>query len=476
MPQYDAVVVGAGPNGLVAAIVLAQAGRSVLLREANEAVGGAVRTMPLTLPGFVHDACASTFPLAVGAPIFRELPLEEHGLEWIYSPAAVAHPLDDGSAVTLESSVVATGEGLGADAEAYRQLLTPFVRRWDELAPGILGPLRVPRHPFLLARFGWYGIRSAECLIRRLFSEERARALFAGNAAHSGLRIDATGSAAYGLVLLATGHAVGWPIARGGAGAVAEALAARLRALGGEIETGSPVERLEELPSSRCTLLDLTPRQILTIAGDRLPRRYRSALLRYRYGPGVFKIDWALREPVPWRAAECRRAATVHLGGSAAEIARSERHVWSGTPSERPFVLLGQPSLFDATRAPKGRHTAWAYCHLPNGSDFDMTERIEAQVERYAPGFRDLILARHILQPADLERLDANLVGGDINGGSARFDQFFFRPVVRANPYATPVDGLFLCSASTPPGGGVHGMCGFHAAQAALDYLGRIAV
>jgi phytoene dehydrogenase-like protein len=469
MSSYDAVVVGAGPNGLACAITLARAGRSVLLREANDTVGGAARSAELTLPGFVHDPFSAIHPLGVGSPFFRTLPLEEHGLEWVYSPAPLAHPFDDGTAAVLERSFEATAETIGPDGDAWRDLLGPFVREWEELVPEILRPLHLPRHPLLLARFGVKAIRSVEGLVRSAFRGERARAIFAGSAAHVGLPLDRAATAAYGMVLNAAGHAVGWPFPRGGAGRITQALASCLHSLGGEIQTGAPVHSLHELPRARAVFLDLTPRQVLRVAGDRLRGRYRRALERFRYGAGVFKVDWALAGPVPWKAAECGRAATVHLGGALDAIVESERGPWRGDPPDHPFVLLAQPSLFDRTRAPEGKHTAWAYCHIPNGARADMTERIEAQVERFAPGFRDLILARHVMGPAELERRDANLVGGDVNGGAGMLGQLFFRPTLRLDPYATPVKGLFLCSASTPPGGAVHGMCGWHAARSALD-------
>lgn len=468
MSGYDAVVVGAGPNGLAAAIELARAGRSVLVREAREEVGGAARSMSLTLPGFIHDPFSGVYPLGVGSPFFRSLPLAEHGLEWIHPPTPLAHPFDDGSAAVLEASVEGTAAGLGDDARAYRRLIGPLASAWEELARDILGPLSLPRHPLLLARFGVQALRSAEGLVRGHFRGDPARALLAGIAGHSGLPLDKAVTASYGLVLAAAGNAVGWPIARGGSGSITQALASLLRSLGGEIETGVPVRALEELPPARVVLLNLTPRQVLQIAGERLPARYRRRLQRFRYGPGVFKLDWALSDPIPWRAPSCARAGTLHLGGTLEETVASERLPWRGDVGERPFVLLSQPSLFDSHRAPPGLHTAWAYCHVPNGSEMDMTERIEAQVERFAPGFRDLVLARSTLAPADLERLDENLVGGDVNGGAGVLGQIFFRPTAAFDPYRTPVRGLYLCSASTPPGGAVHGMCGYHAARAAL--------
>ena len=467
-PSYDAIVVGSGPNGLAAAITLARAGWSVLVREAQETIGGGARSAELTLPGFVHDICSAIHPLAVGSPFFSNLPLGDYGLEWVHPPAPLAHPFDDGTAVVLERSLEATAENLGGDGAAYQELMTPLVGHWDKLAFEILGPLRLPRHPLVLARFGLQAVRSARGLAERRFKGERARALFGGLGAHSFLQLEQRPSAAFGLVLAASGHAVGWPIPRGGSQQISEALASYFRSLGGEIVVNSPVESIDELPPARAVLFDVTPRQLARIAGHRLPAGYRQKLEAYRYGPGVFKVDWALDGPIPWRAEECKRAATVHLGGTLQEIAASERAVWRGEHAEGPYVLLAQQSLFDPTRAPEGKHTAWAYCHVPNGSTFDMRERIEAQIERFAPGFRDLILARSVMPPAELEQHNANYVGGDINGGVQDWRQLFTRPTMRRVPYSTPVKGLYICSSSTPPGGGVHGMCGYLAAHAAL--------
>ncbi|HEY7092465.1 MAG TPA: NAD(P)/FAD-dependent oxidoreductase [Ktedonobacterales bacterium] len=472
--RYDAVVVGAGPNGLAAAITLARAGRSVVVYEATEAVGGGSRTKELTLPGFRYDVCSAIHPLGVGSPFFRSLPLARYGLEWVYPPAPLAHPLYDGAA-SLERSLGAMEGSLGKqDAAAWRNLFAPFVEDWESLAQGILGPLRPGfqiAHPLIslqMARFAVSALQPARMLAEQAFHGERARALFGGMAAHAMLPLEQPVSAAIALVLGTLGHLIGWPFPKGGSQAFVDALAAHLRALGGEIITGVEVKSLRELPSSRAVLFDVTPRQVLRIAGDALPEGYRQQLDHYRYGPGVFKVDYALDGPIPWRDAACARAGTVHLGGTLEEIASAEQSVSRGIVPERPFVLLAQQSLFDATRAPEGKHTAWTYCHVPSGCEIDMTARIEAQIERFAPGFGDLILARHMLNPAQMEAYNANYIGGDINGGIQDLGQLFTRPVARLDPYSTPNKRLYLCSSSTPPGGGVHGMCGYHAARSAL--------
>jgi len=470
-PSSDAIVVGAGPNGLAATIELARAGLSVTLLEGEEEIGGGARTAELTLPGFLHDVCSAIYPMGIGSPFFNSLPLSEHGLEWIHPEAPVAHPLDDGSAIMLERSLSDTADGLGEDAAAWRNLMKPLVESWPELAEDILGPPGIPRHPFILARFARNALRSAESLARDLFRDRRARALFAGLAAHSFLPLDKPGSAAIGLVLGLTGHAVGWPVAKGGAGRITRALAAHLKFLGGTIETRRTIRSLEEIPDARVVLLDVTPKQLLEMAGEHLPPLYRRRLRHYRYGPGAFKVDWALSGPIPWRAVDCARAGTAHLGGEMEEISAGEKAVWQGRHPERPFVLLGQQSLFDPLRARVGCHTGWAYCHVPNGSKVDMTETIEDQVERFAPGFRELILARHTRTAAAYEDYNPNFIGGDIVGGVQDLGQIFARPVFKAVPYDTGTPGLFLCSSSTPPGGGVHGMCGYHAACAALRKL-----
>jgi phytoene dehydrogenase-like protein len=421
----------------------------------------------LTLPGFIHDICSAVHPLAASSPAFATFPLARHGLEWIHPPLPLAHPLDDGSAAIMARPLEETCARLGSDGAAYRRAIGPLVQRWRELVPMIQAPLlRLPAHPWLLARFGALGVWPAAALARRLFRTEAARALFAGNAAHSVLPLETFGSAAFGWVLAAAGHAVGWPIPRGGSQAIANALASYFESLGGQIVANKPIRSLDELGDAGLILCDVTPRQFLALAGDRLPRGFSLKLETYRYGPGVFKIDWALDAPIPWKAAECALAGTVHVGGSLDEIAASEGAMSAVTPSERPFVLVAQPSLFDNSRAPAGRHTAWAYCHVANASTVDMTERIESQVERFAPGFRACILARHIMTTADLERHNANLVGGDITGGAQDLWQLVIRPTRML--YGTPLEGVYLCSSSTPPGGAVHGMCGFHAAHAAL--------
>jgi phytoene dehydrogenase-like protein len=465
-----ACVIGSGPNGLAAAIVLAQAGLQVEVLEAEAVPGGAARTLELTLPGFLHDFGSAVHPLAVGSPFFCSLPLGEQGLEWIHSPAPVAHPLDDGSAIVLERDLATACASLGPDGSAWLKLMQPFVEHWKEFASDMLRPLTaIPRRPLLMARFGISGMRSARTVARR-FRSERTRALFAGLAAHSFLSLDEPLSGGVGTLLAVAAHTVGWPIPRGGARSLTNALCRYLETLAGQIKTSFPVHRMAELEDYDLLLFNVTPRQLLEITGEKLSRSYRRQLVRHRYGPGAFKVDYALSKPIPWNARECLRATTVHLGGSFDEIADSEKAVRSGLPADRPFVLLAQPSLFDASRAPQGKHTAWAYCHVPNGSTTDMLERLENQIERFAPGFRDCVLARRVFAPADLERMDANLVGGDINGGALDIRQFLFRPSWRY--YATSAKNIYLCSSSTPPGGGVHGMCGYNAARMALSRLG----
>ena len=460
-------VIGSGPNGLAAAIVLAQAGYKIQVFEAEAQPGGAARTFPLTLPGFLHDFGSAVHPMAVGSPFFSSLPLADYGLQWIHPPSPLAHPLDDGTAVVLEQSLEQTEHGLGADGRSWRKLLQPLSENWPQLAPELLGPISIfSRHPFLMAKFGLHGFQPATWLAKHHFKEERTRALFAGMAAHSFLSLDEPLSSAFGLILAATAHAVGWPIPKGGAQAITDALCRYLQTLGGEVHTASRIDKLADLPEADLTMCDVTPRQLLSIAGDRFTTTYKRDLAKWKYGPAVFKVDYALSGPIPWRASGCARAATVHLGGSLAEIAASEKSVRHGQPAERPFILLAQPSLFDPSRAPAGQHTAWAYCHLPNGSSVDMLPRIEAQIERFAPGFRERVLARKVFSPPTLEDMDANLVGGDISGGLPTPSQLLFRPTWRQ--YSTTDSKIYVCSSSTPPGGGVHGMCGYHAAKRAL--------
>jgi phytoene dehydrogenase-like protein len=475
----DAVVVGAGPNGLAAAVTLARAGCSVVVLEAEDTAGGGCRSEELTLPGFVHDVCAAIHPLGASSPVFAGLPLAEHGLQWAHPDAPAAHPLPGGRAAVLERSLTATADGLGADghggdARAWRRLVGPFAERWDDLTGSILGPmLRVPRHPVTLTRFGLKALWPATTLARRAFEGELARGLFAGLAAHAILDLGSPLTSSFGLTFAASGHAVGWPAARAGSQRLTDALVSYLASLGGKVETGQRVASLADLPPARAVLFDLTPRQVAAIAGDRLHRRVRRQLRRFRYGPGSFKIDYALDGPVPWTAEGCGRAGSVHVAGTLDEVAAAERDVARGRHPERPYVLTSQPSRFDPTRAPAGKHTFWAYCHVPHGSTVDMTAAIEGQIERFAPGFRDLVLARRTMFPADLERHNANNVGGDVAGGSHGGLQLVARPRLSTNPYRLPIDGLdaFLCSASTPPGAGVHGMCGWWAAQAALKRM-----
>ena len=440
--------------------------------EAEPQPGGAARTLELTIPGFFHDFGSAVHPLAAGSPFFSSLPLANHGLEWIHSPSTLAHPFDDGTGITLERDFSANDAALGKDAKVWRRLMEPLAENWPALSAEVLRPVHIfSRHPWLLARFGLSALPSANSLSGFLFREERTKALFAGLTAHSFLSLDEPLSAGFGVLLGAAAHAVGWPIPRGGAQSITNALCSHLANLGAKIKTSSRVDKLRDLAPSDVTMCDVTPKQLLRMAGQHLSASYQRQLERFRNGPGVFKVDYALTNPIPWKARECSRAATVHLGGSASEITASEAAVRRGEHAERPFVLLAQPSLFDTTRAPQGKHTAWAYCHVPYGSKVDVLENLEHQIERFAPGFRDTVLARRVLSPAALEAMDANLIGGDIGGGALDLRQFLFRPTWRH--YATSARDLYICSSSTPPGAGVHGMCGYHAARSAISRLGR---
>jgi len=478
-PSYDAVVVGAGPNGLAAAVELARAGLAVKVVEAAATVGGGCRSAELTLPGYRHDVCSAIHPLGIGSPVFSTWPLEDFGLRWVHPDLPMAHPLDgraaagvEGGAAVLDHSLDATAAALGLDGDAWRRLFAPLVDRWQNLASEVLRPLlRLPRHPGVLTRFGGAGLLPATALVGSRFAGDAAGALFAGLAAHAVLPLNSLATSAVALLLGSAAHAGGWPFPAGGAQSLADALGGYLRSLGGEIETGRPVRSLDDLPPARAVLCDLTPRGLLAVSGDRLPAAYRRRLQRFRHGPGVFKVDLALDGPVPWSAEPCRRAGTVHLGGTMEEVAAGEAAVWRGELPARPYVLVAQHTPFDPSRAPAGRHTLWAYCHVPAGCDVDMTDAIEGQIERFAPGFRDRVLARHTMAPTDFERYNPSYVGGDISGGVSDLAQLLARPVFAPHPYRTPRSGLYLCSSSTPPGGGVHGMCGFHAARTALADL-----
>jgi phytoene dehydrogenase-like protein len=470
--SYDAVVVGSGPNGLAAAIALAKAGKSTLVLEAKKTFGGGCRTAELTLPGFDHDVCSAIHPMAVASPFFASLNLARHGLEWAWPEVSVAHPLADGRASALFRSVEETSNALGPDGAAWTRLFRPFLNHSPELLDETLRPIRGTRHPLLMARFGLRALQSCESIVRQ-FKGQEGRALFAGCAAHSFLPLDAIASGSFGLMLALTGHAVGWPCAKGGSQKIIDALVAELCAAGGELQPDVEVRSLRDIPDARAILFDLSPRRISAIAGDHLPQHFRDRLEAFKQGPGVFKVDWALSGPIPWKNSICARAATVHVGGTFEQIAEAESAAWTNHPAAQPFVLVAQQSMFDPTRAPAGKHTGWAYCHVPNGCEIDMTDRIEAQMEEYAPGFRDLILARHTLRPRDFEQRNANMIGGDITGGANNLWQLIFRPVVRWDPYSTPNPRLFICSSSAPPGGGVHGMCGYWAAQSVLRRLLR---
>jgi phytoene dehydrogenase-like protein len=472
MKSYDAVIVGSGPNGLAAAITMAQAGHSVLVLEAATNPGGGARSEALTRPGFVHDVCSAVHPLAVASPFFSSMNLEKFGLEWIYSPSVAAHPLDNGEVVLLDQSIEVTASGLGKDKDRYLNFMGALANNWEDLFSDIMQPLlRWPKHPLLLSRFGIPSLLSAATLARNLLKEPRTRALWAGIAAHANAPLEAPGTSAIGLMLQLAAHARGWPFPRGGSQSISTALISYLQFIGGEIQTDFEVKSLQDLPKSRWVFFDLTPRQVLSILGDHLSVSWRNKFHNFRYGAGVFKMDWALSEPIPWKAAGCARAATVHLGGSLEEIILSEYGNDRGLIAEHPYVLLTQPSLFDASRAPAGFHTAWAYCHVPHASDLNRQAAVEAQIERFAPGFRDCILARSALTTSDMQNKNANLIGGDISGGAISLRQLLFRPVIGRNPYKLPIPGFYICSASTPPGPGVHGMGGFNAAQSALQEI-----
>lgn len=471
--DFDVVVVGSGPNGFAAGITMLRAGLSVLLIEGKKTIGGGLRSGELTLPGFNHDICSAIHPLAANSPFFSTLHLEKHGLEFINPTLSAAHPFDDGSAAILDHSLEHTAHMLDKDKKSYLKLLMPIVNAWKDLAPDILGPLRFPKHPVALAKFGLKGLQSAK-MISRHFSTAHGKGLWGGMCGHSMLPLTTLTSAAIGLVLLSTAHKGGWLIPKGGSQSIANALQSHFTALGGKIETGLMVTSFDQLPSSKVVMFDVGPKQLLKIAGHNFSSRYQKQLNNYRYGMGVFKIDWALDEPIPFKADACKMAGTVHIGNTFDEIADSEEMAWKGRHSEKPFILLAQQSLFDASRAPVGKHSAWAYCHVPQGSTQDRTAAIENQVERFAPGFKERILARHTMNTAQMEEYNPNYVGGDINGGAMDIFQLFTRPALRSSPYRTSTKGLYICSSSTPPGGGVHGMCGYHAARRALKDIFQI--
>jgi phytoene dehydrogenase-like protein len=465
--EYDAIVVGSGPNGLAAAITMQLEGLSVLLIEGKDTIGGGLRTAEITLPGYKHDICSAIHPMAVASPFFNSLPLQQYGLAFIEPEVAAAHPFDDATAAYLCRSIEATADSLDADKQTYLNLIGPVVRDWKKLSGDILAPLRFPSHPLIMAKFGLKALQSARQISAK-FSTEKAKGLWAGMTAHSIQPLTNLSTAAIGLVLSAVGHVHGWPVPQGGSQSVADALAAYFVALGGKIQTGNMIQSLNELPTAKTILLDVTPAQLLKLSGDKLSAFYKWQLNRYRYGMGVFKIDWALSDPIPFKATNCHRAGTIHLGNTFAEIARTEQQSSDNIHPEKPFVLLAQPSVFDASRAPAGKHTAWAYCHVPHGSTKDMTLAIERQVERFAPGFRDTILAKSTMNTAEVEAYNPNYIGGDISGGIIDLGQLYTRPALRPSPYRTSAKGLYICSSSTPPGGGVHGMCGYYAAKQAL--------
>lgn len=466
--KYDAVVVGSGPNGLSAAIALAQRGERTLVIEGAESIGGGTRTDELTLPGFHHDFCSAVHPTGILSPFWQQLPLDQFGLEWIPSKASVAHPLDEEEAVLLTQSVEETMTNLGPDGAAWARMVKPFVRRADELLADSLKPLGIPKSPFLLAKFGLKALWPATTLAKWSFKGHRAQALFAGCAAHSVLPLDMPFSSAIGLMFAVMGHVENWPVAKGGSQAIALALASYFESLGGEIVVNTWIKNFDQLPAAKRYFFDTDPKQLANIAGAELPASYRRRLQRYNYGPGVFKVDYALNGSIPWRDPRCLQASTVHVGGTLAEIATSEKDAWKGRDCDRPFIMVCQQSEFDTGRAPEGQHTGYAYCHVPHASTRDWTPYIEDQIERFAPGFKDKILAKKTTTPQDFQAYNPNYVGGAITGGAADITQLFTRPVARINPYSTPNPKIFICSASTPPGGGVHGMCGYHAVRLAL--------
>ena len=470
MSEFDAVVVGSGPNGLCAAITLTQAGLNVAVIESANTIGGGARTTELTLAGFQHDVCSAIHPMGISSPYLQSLDLKVHGLEWIHPSAPLAHPFDDRPAALLEKSVDATAATLGIDGTAWAKWMRPWIERWPGLCEDALAPLGIPKHPLWMASFGAQAFRAADMLAIGKFEDTAARALFAGLAGHSVMPLDMIPSAAIGVMLGIAAHAVGWPMPKGGSGALSQALANHFTAMGGTIQTGNCITRLDEVPTAGPILFEVAPARLVDIAGDQLPLNYRKKLQQFHHGPGVFKLDFALSDPIPWSDPSVARAGTVHLGGTLEELVASERACWDGSHSENPFVLVAQQSLFDASRAPQGKHTGWAYCHVPNGSTTDMTDTIEAQIERFAPGFKDTILAKHAMHSVDFETYNPNYIGGDVNGGAPTINQLFTRPTMTT--YRTPNKRLYLCSASTPPGGGIHGMCGHHAAKAAIkDHL-----
>lgn len=466
--KFDAVIIGSGPNGLSAAILLAQHGLSVKVIEAKDTIGGGTRTEELTEPGFLHDVCSAVHPTGIGSPFLSTLPLTEFGLEWIHPTYPVAHPLDHKEAVITSISLQETLDRFGKDGKNYKNLISEFSENWSRLSQDILGPVRIPHSPLLMAKFGWYGMLSAKLLANSIFDTHPLRAYFAGLAAHSILPLEKAFTASFGVAFAASVHSVGWPVAKGGSSSITQAMASYLKNLGGIIETGRPIHSTNEIDESDCIIFDLTPHQVASLSEHEIPSTLRNKLLRYEYGPGVFKMDFALSEPVPWVNKECCGAGTLHLGGSLEEISFSENQIWKGVHPDKPFVLVSQPSLFDPGRAPEGKHTLWAYCHVPNGSDLDCSEMIIDQIERFAPGFRDVILATHTMNATEYEAYNPNYLGGDINGGSQSFRQLIGRPLMKWDPYKLPVKGRYVCSSSAPPGGGVHGMCGYHAARSVL--------